>query len=110
MIGKIRFFIFFFAIVFILLHYNCAPSLKPQGVVQTQMEGSSNPLFNVFNEPIRFGDLRVGHITEATEKAIKEAESILFEIVELKNQERTFNNTMLRIDDIRYSVDGVRLI
>ena len=67
----------------------------------------TNPLLYEFNEVIRFNDLRSGNITEATNAVIKDADAILQQIIELDNNTRTFNNTMLRIDDIYYVIEKV---
>ena len=60
----------------------------------------TNPFLYGFNEIIRFNDLQAGDITEATNTVIKDADVILKQIIELDNKTRTFNNTMVRIDDI----------
>lgn len=86
---------------------SCLPTTKHHKVLEVQEETVSNPLSYNFNETIRFGDVSEGHITKATDEAISEAESILKIIIEVKNEARTFDNTMLKIDDIRYVVDKV---
>jgi len=85
----------------------CIPTSKQQIVVPTQVQIDDNPLNYSLNEVIRFGDIQKGHITKATDQAIAEAKLILQKIVELSDYERTFDNTMLRIDDIRYVVERV---
>ena len=81
-----------FVILLLIFSYNIKADINPTG--------KTNPLLYGFNEVIRFNDLRGGNITEATNAVIKDADAILQQIIELENNTRTFNNTMLRIDDI----------
>ena len=61
---------------------------------------STNPLLGKFNEVIQFADLTAGHIKEATDVSIKEARESLAKLYTIPKTQRTFNNTMLELDNI----------
>lgn len=53
--------------------HTCAPVAVEKEVVSRVPAPPENPLLYGFNEPIRFGDLREGDITAATDQALEEA-------------------------------------
>ena len=69
--------------------------------------GKTNPFLYGFNETIPFNDLKQGDITNATNAVIKDADAILKQIIDIANNTRTFDNTMVRIDDIFNIIEKV---
>ncbi|MDX5443144.1 MAG: Zn-dependent oligopeptidase, partial [Hymenobacteraceae bacterium] len=72
-----------------------------------------NPYFNNFNQAINFGEVTAADVKEATEQAIAEAKKAKDAIVAVKAKKRTFDNTMLAMDnfyDKLYSVAYVSSI
>ncbi len=67
----------------------------------------SNPLIVEFNEVHEFANLRPGHIERATQYVLEISDQILGEILLVPDNERTFNNTMVRIDDIYAVIESV---
>ncbi len=61
---------------------------------------STNPLLGKFNEIIPFADLTAEHIKEATDVSIKEARESLAKLYAIPKEQRTFDNTMLELDNI----------
>lgn len=61
---------------------------------------SSNPLLGKFNEIIPFADLTAEHIKEATDVSIKEARESLAKLYTIPKEQRTFDNTILELDNI----------
>lgn len=68
---------------------------------------AANPLVVDFNEVHDFAKLRPGHIKRATQYALESADAILDEILTISNNERTFNNIMVSIDDIYVAIEAV---
>ena len=61
---------------------------------------SANPLLGKFNEIIQFADLTADQIKEATDVSIKEARESLAKLYTIPKEQRTFDNTMLELDNI----------
>lgn len=61
---------------------------------------SANPLLEKFNDVIQFADLTAEHIKEATDVSIKEARESLTKLYAIPKEQRTFDNTMLELDNI----------
>jgi len=61
---------------------------------------SANPLLGKFNDVIQFADLTAEHIKEATDVSIKEARESLTKLYAIPKEQRTFDNTMLELDNI----------
>ncbi|MFQ6674494.1 MAG: M3 family metallopeptidase, partial [Fidelibacterota bacterium] len=95
-----------FASGLILLN-SCGPSARQQELITPETGAPVNPLLYGFNESVQFGSIREGDITEATDEALAEAQSILEDIKSTSGGGRTFDNTMLKIDDIRNVVEKV---
>lgn len=68
---------------------------------------SSNPLVVGFNETHDFNSLRPGHIERATRYVLQEADLILASILTIDDSERTFDNTLLPVDDLASVVESV---
>jgi len=61
---------------------------------------SSNPIFHDFNQPIDFKALEASHISEATESIKSMTDQELNKIFEISNDQWTFENTMLALDNL----------
>lgn len=68
---------------------------------------ADNPLFNNFNEAVDFKNLTPSHITQATDSIIAHSKRELEKLYAVDDSERTFENTMLALDDIG---DGIQKI
>ena len=66
-----------------------------------------NPLSPTFNESIDFYNLREGDLIVATEMVLREADTILAEILSIPDSVRTFENTLLRLDDLYNTISLV---
>ncbi|MFN0156622.1 MAG: M3 family metallopeptidase [Bacteroidota bacterium] len=62
--------------------------------------GDDNPIFNDFNEPIKFDKITVEHVKSATEEGIKSSKATLQSLCTIPAKQRTFENTMLALDDM----------
>jgi len=71
------------------------------------MVQNNNPLIIEINDRFDFENLKVGHIEEATDIVLKEADIIKNEIINLKDDQLNFENTLLRLDDLYAVVGGV---
>lgn len=70
----------------------------------TEKQAGTNPLFNTFNQPADFKNLKPGQIKEAAEKIIEQSRERLKKIYAVKKESRTFDNTMLASDDLTNSL------
>ena len=68
---------------------------------------SANPLIVEFNEVHDFANLRPGHIERATTYVLKSADLILSDILSVPDADRTFDNTLVAIDDIYMIIESV---
>ena len=59
----------------------------------------SNPLINGLNETINFENIQENDILQATDIVLRDADVILKEILAIPDSLRTFENTLLRLDD-----------
>jgi len=87
----------FFALILILVQISVLAGDKK----------ATNPLLQNFNEVIPFADLSTENIVEATENSILEARSSLKKLYTIPKKERTFDNTMLELDNIYDHVQNV---
>lgn len=69
-------------------------------IAANKNSSSTNPLLGKFNEIIPFADLTAEHIKEATDVSIKEARESLAKLYTIPKEKRTFDNTMLELDNI----------
>ena len=67
-------------------------------------QDKKNILVINLNEHYDFKNIDTGMINEATNFAIKKADSILIDIINIEKPERNFNNTMIKLDDIAYNI------
>lgn len=68
---------------------------------------SGNPLYNTFNEPVDFNTLTADHIVQATDSVVAFARNELNELYAIEKGDRTFDNTMLRLDDIANDLNRI---
>ena len=73
----------------------------------TTTQGTKNVLLVQFNEVYDFENLRQGDIADATEVVLKNAEEILQKILRVDKKDRTFENTLEKIDDIYATIEMV---
>ncbi|HKR06125.1 MAG TPA: M3 family metallopeptidase [Bacteroidia bacterium] len=67
----------------------------------------TNPLFNQFNKPIAFGELKPEHFKDAVTRIIDSTKKSLGKIITVHAEERTFKNTMLALDDIYNHLNSI---
>jgi len=67
----------------------------------------NNPLLIPFNNNFDFKNIKPGHITEGTDYVISKADFIKNEIVQIASTKRTYENTLVRIDDIYSVIESV---
>lgn len=60
----------------------------------------NNPLFNEFNQPIDFKNLKAEHFKQASDSMMQYCNRQLQKIILIEPEDRTFNNTMLALDNI----------
>ena len=80
----------------------CQSGQKP-----TVNETSGNPLFADFNQPIDFEAVEAMHITEATENIMAQTDARLRQIFEVEEGGRTFDNTMLPLDELSNQLGSI---
>jgi thimet oligopeptidase len=68
---------------------------------------TGNPLLGKFNEPVQFDQLTNDFVKEATESSLDEAKKSLEKLYSIPANERTFDNTMLELDNIYNKVGKV---
>lgn len=61
---------------------------------------SSDPLPGKFNQPIQFANLTPEYVHQATDLAISHARESLDKLYAIPKEQRTFDNTMLELDNI----------
>ncbi len=93
-------------LMLILIAFVCSVTLA---IDDSKVEDKSeiNPLFIEFNETILFSDLSVDYINEATENSISAARESLEMLYNIPKDKRTFDNTMLELDNIFNSASNV---
>jgi len=67
----------------------------------------NNPLIIPYNNNFDFKNIKPGHIAEGTDYAISQADFIKNEIIQIASTERTYENTLVRIDDIYSVIESV---
>jgi thimet oligopeptidase len=67
----------------------------------------NNPLIIPFNNNFDFKNIKPGHIAEGTDYVISQADFIKNEIIQIADAERTYENTLVRIDDIYTVIESV---
>ena len=76
----------------------------------TPTTSTSNPVFNEFNQPIDFASITAQNVIDATEESKLEADALVAEIVAIPDNERTFKNTMIALDEVYDVVNSVSCI
>ncbi|MEQ6118053.1 M3 family metallopeptidase [Reichenbachiella sp. MALMAid0571] len=66
-----------------------------------------NPFFNTFNEEIDFGSIEANHVTEATTYIQEQTDAAIAKVIDIEEEDRTFDNTMLALDDLHANLDGI---
>jgi len=82
---------------FLILFGSC---LMLSGQTKETPRGSDNPFFNTFNQPIDFAAINGDDVNEATTEIQKRVDVLLANILAINDAERTFDNTMLALDDL----------
>lgn len=80
---------------------------KPEETAKPYYTVSGNPLYNTFNEAVDFNTLTADHIVQAADSVVAFARNELKELYAIPGGDRTFNNTMLRLDDIANDIDRI---
>src|SRR5574339_186762 len=73
----------------------------------TYYQVPGNPIFNEFNKPIDFKSLKPVHFRQASDSIIAHSNNKLQKLIALNADDRTFDNTMLALDDL---YDGITRI
>ena len=74
---------------------------------KTKKKPENNPLLIPFNNNFDFKNIKPGHITEGTDYVISKADFIKKEIIQIASTKRTYENTLVRIDDIYSVIESV---
>lgn len=85
-------------------------SKKPEESTQTYYQVKGNPIFNDFNKAIDFNSLTADHLKQAADSIMVSTKNKLAKIYTIEASDRTFDNTMLALDDIYNDVDRVASI
>ena len=88
-----------------LLLIPCCVSKPSKGNQPKKPE--NNPLLIPFNNNFDFKNIKPGHIAEGTDYVISQADFIKNEIIQIADTERTYENTLVRIDDIYSVIESV---
>ena len=88
----------------LLLVPSCVSTPKK---VQPPKKPENNPLIIPFNNNFDFKNIKPGHIAEGTDYVIAQAEFIKNEIIQIVDGARTYENTLVRIDDIYAVIESV---
>ena len=67
----------------------------------------NNPLITGFNKPYKFKLLKSGHIDEGVNYVLALADEIKDEIIIIPESKKTYENTLLRIDDLYNVIESV---
>ena len=79
--------------------------LATEMILSQNMAG--NPLQGKFNEPIQFANLTAEYVNQATDVSISQARESLNKLYAIPKEQKTFDNTMLEIDNIYNKVGNV---
>ena len=95
----------------LILIQGCAPTSndisKNSNLLKPVDKPKDNPLVIGFNQDFDFKRVKPGHIKEGTDYVIAEAEKIKIEIISKEDSQRTYENTLVRIDDIYNVIESV---
>jgi len=76
-------------------------------IENTSTSTSDNPLFNQFNQTVDFRTIEEDHVTQATELVKVQTDEHLKKILKLDQSERTFENTMLELDNLYNNLSNI---
>ena len=96
--------IYFHSILIIFFLIRCTAWKTTYGITNSYID---NPLIYGFNKVIDFHSISQGDIEEATTITLMEADKILIEITSVVQLKRTFENTLLKLDDLYNTVSKV---
>ena len=100
-------FLRYFSISFLIILFNLTCHNIPKGKILNSQRVKRNPLIYSKNKNIDFAVINEYDIENATEYVLREADLILSEIITVPTAERTFANTLLRLDDLYDAVSKV---
>lgn len=80
---------------------------KPTETPKMYYQVKGNPLFNDFNKPVDFKSLTADHISQATDSIIAHCKRELDKIYQVSSGDRTFDNTMLALDDMGNDLERI---
>ncbi|MDP6134240.1 MAG: M3 family metallopeptidase [Candidatus Marinimicrobia bacterium] len=100
-------FLRYFSISFLIILFNLTCHNIPKGGISNSQRFKRNPLIYSKNKNIDFAVINEDDIENATEYVLREADLILSEIITVPTAERTFANTLLRLDDLYNIVSKV---
>ena len=92
---------------FLFLHIFVACYIAPYGEDANTQDNSKNPLIYSLNHNINFAKINEKNIEEAVAFVLREADLIVIEILVVPENNYTFNNTLLRLDDLYNLVSRV---
>jgi len=75
--------------------------------VSFSQSDSGDPLPGKFNQPIQFSNLTPEYIKQATDASINQAKESLDKLYAIPKEKRTFDNTMLELDNIYNNAGNV---
>ncbi|MDR6238408.1 M3 family metallopeptidase [Aureibacter tunicatorum] len=86
----------------LMLLSQCSPSQEKHENLtkEANINAVKNPIFNEFNHPISFSSISANHIPEATEITISNAKQALKQLLKIKSDSRTKENTLIALDNI----------
>lgn len=70
-------------------------------------DNSQNPLNFKFNETVDFKNLTVQNVKDASANIIEKCNTALKNIINVKENEKTFDNTMLALDDMMFELGNI---
>ena len=67
---------------------------------ESPIPDEKNPIYNEFNEPVDFAAINAEHIKSATASIQEKVKADIEKIVSIPDEERTYENTLLALDDL----------
>lgn len=95
---------YLFTILLLSAMVACAPEEKKEAM---EVPTSDNPLLAPYNDVINFAALSADDILDASEQVQIKCDGELAAIIEVADNARNFNNTMLALDDLYADFDAV---
>ena len=95
----------------LILIKGCAPTSKDvsnnTSTINNSLRPNNNPLVIGFNKDFDFRNIKPGHIKEGTDYVMSQADKIKSNIIKQDNSKRTYENTLIPIDDIYNVIESV---